>query len=161
MHDGRVDVSYVRLPVDESGLSTVHILDEPRVAMLPADHALARRDSLRLVELADEHLVQDPAAVPEWAATGREVYAHAHTHAPGHALPKRSLSPSVEEKLELVAMGRGIAIFPLSTAQFYRRPDVAFVAVDDIEPSRVSLAWEAGRRSALVDQFVELARQLT
>jgi DNA-binding transcriptional LysR family regulator len=152
VHDGRVDVSYVRLPIDAAGLDTVHLLDEPRVAILPAEHALARRDSLELVELSGEHLVQDPTAVPEWSITGRAIHGRAH--------PARTLSPSVEEKLELVAMGRGIAIFPLSTAQFYRRPDVAVVAVSDVEPSHVALAWEAGRQSSLVEQFVELAQQL-
>ena len=67
---------------------------------------------------------------------------------------------SVEEKLEMVAMGRGIAIFPLSTAQFYRRPDVTAVTVEDVEPSHVSLVWEAGRKSSLVGEFVQLAHEI-
>jgi hypothetical protein len=67
----------------------------------------------------------------------------------------------VEEKLELVAVGKGIAIFPLSTAKFYRRQDVRFVPVADLAPTEVDLGWERGRRSRLIDDFVTTARELT
>lgn len=152
VHDGRADVSYVRMPIDSTGLDTVHILDEPRVAMLPSDHPLAGRQSIALAELAEEQLVQDPAAVPEWVGVGSRTRRK--------AAPKGRIGPSVEEKLEMVAMGRGIAIFPLSTAQFYRRPDVTAVTVEDVEPSHVSLVWEAGRKSSLVGEFVQLAHEI-
>jgi DNA-binding transcriptional LysR family regulator len=36
LHDGRADVSYIRLPVDQSGLRLQALLTEPRVAVLPA-----------------------------------------------------------------------------------------------------------------------------
>lgn len=38
IHDGRADVSYVRLPVDQRGLQIQPLLAEPRVAALPDDH---------------------------------------------------------------------------------------------------------------------------
>jgi DNA-binding transcriptional LysR family regulator len=59
--------------------------------------------------------------------------------------------------LELVAVGQGIAILPLSTARFYRRPDVRFVPVSDLPPTEVHLGWEHGRRSRLIDEFVATA----
>src|SRR5580704_13639590 len=36
IRDGRADVSYIRLPVDQSGLQIQALLTEPRVAVLPA-----------------------------------------------------------------------------------------------------------------------------
>jgi DNA-binding transcriptional LysR family regulator len=73
LHDGRVDVSIVRLPIDQEGLSIRPLFEEPRVVMLPADHRLAGKPSLRIADLADEHLLQDPAAVPEWRDVSLEL----------------------------------------------------------------------------------------
>lgn len=64
---------------------------------------------------------------------------------------------SVEEKLEHVAAGRGVAIIPLSVATFYRRPDVVTIPVDNLTPNTVCLAWVATRRSRLLHDFASLA----
>src|SRR3954462_1983013 len=44
--DGRIDIAYVRLPVDESGLRVTPLYTEPRVAVLPAGHRLAGKEGL-------------------------------------------------------------------------------------------------------------------
>jgi DNA-binding transcriptional LysR family regulator len=152
LHDGRADVSYLRRPFDSAGLSTELLFSEPRVVMLPASHALAAARSVLMSDLAAEHLLQDPAAVPEWAAVAAEMRRRR-----GSA---RSPSRTVEEKLELVAVGQGIAIFPLSTAQFYRRPDIRFTPVTDLAPTEVHLGWEHGRTSRLIDEFVATVRNV-
>ena len=149
LHDGRADVSYLRRPFDAAGLTTELLFEEPRVVVLPAEHALAAAASVRMADLASERLLQDPAAVPEWAAVAAEWRKR---------LPGRPPSRTVEEKLELVAVGSGIAILPLSTARFYRRPDVVSLPIDDLPPTEVHLARDGGRRSALIDAFVTAAR---
>jgi len=63
----------------------------------------------------------------------------------------------VEEKLENVASGRGIAVLPLSTAQFYIRPDVVHVPVSDIPENQVVVAWVSERREPLLAEFAALA----
>lgn len=151
LHDGRADISYIRRPFEPAGLATELLFSEPRVAVLPADHDLAAAPGVLMSELANEHLLQDPAAVPEWASFAAEM-----RRRQGSA---RSASRTVEEKLELVAVGRGIAILPLSTAIFYRRPDISFVPVIDLPPTEVHLGWEKGRQSTLVDAFVTHARE--
>jgi DNA-binding transcriptional LysR family regulator len=62
----------------------------------------------------------------------------------------------VEEKLENVAVGRGIAVLPLSVARFYTRPGITHVAVRDLPSNQVSLAWHSTRRSALIPEFAAL-----
>ena len=48
--DGRIDVGYVRLPIDEAGLRVAPLYTEPRVAVLPVGHRLAGdRDGKRAV----------------------------------------------------------------------------------------------------------------
>jgi DNA-binding transcriptional LysR family regulator len=147
VHDGRVDVSFVRLPVDKRGLTLRPLLAEPRVAMVPATHRLAGKETIEIAELADEHLLQDPAAVPEW----RDVA----TTEPSSEVP----AYAVEEKLEHVASGRGVVVLPLSTARFYTRPDVVWVGITGIPPNRVSLAWESTRRDPLIAEFAVLAAE--
>jgi DNA-binding transcriptional LysR family regulator len=56
-----------------------------------------------------------------------------------------------------VAAGHGIVLLPLSTAVFYTRPGVAHSHVSDIPPNQVCLAWDATRRSRLIQDFAAIA----
>ena len=64
---------------------------------------------------------------------------------------------TVEEKLEHVAAGHGVVLLPLSTAVFYTRPDVTYSYVSDIPSNQVCLAWDATRRSRLIQDFAAVA----
>jgi DNA-binding transcriptional LysR family regulator len=149
LHDGRADVSYIRLPVDQSGLKIQALLTEPRVAVFPAGHRLAGKDAIAIADLADEHLLQDPSAVPEWRDIAAEMRSRRRPSVP--------VFHTVEEKLEHVAAGHGIIVLPLSTAAFYTRPDVAYSHVSDIPPNQVCLAWDATGRSPLIEDFAAIA----
>ena len=149
LHDGRADVSYLRLPADQSGLHVQALLAEPRIAVLPAGHRLAGKDTISIADLADDHLLQDPGAVPEWRDIATEMRTRRRRGAP--------VFRTVEEKLEHVAAGHGIVLLPLSTAVFYTRPGVAYSHVSDIPPSQVCLAWDATRRSRLIQDFAAIA----
>jgi DNA-binding transcriptional LysR family regulator len=137
IHDGRADVSYVRLPADQ------------RVAVLPDDHRLAGKTAISIADLADEHLLQDPEAVPEWRDIATELHTRHRRNAP--------IFRTVEEKLEHVAAGHGIVLLPLSTAAFYTRPGVSYTHVSDIPPNQVCLVWDATRRSRLIQDFAAIA----
>ena len=151
LHDGRIDVSFVRLPIEQRGLALRPLFTEPRVVVVPVEHRLAGKETVSITDLADEHLLQPADAVPEWRDIATELRSRG-----GAAGPVR-VTHTVEEKLELVATGRGVVVLPESTATFYRRPDVTSAPIDDIGPNQVALAWEAGRRDALIDEFVALA----
>ncbi|GAA3546123.1 LysR family transcriptional regulator [Kribbella ginsengisoli] len=153
LRDGRADVSIVRLPIDQQGLTVRPLFEESRVVMLPTDHRLAGKPSLRISDLADEHLLQDPDAVPEW----RDIAVELRERRPGRV----PVFHNVEEKLEHVAAGNGISVLPLSTASFYTRPDVVAVPIEDIGPNHVCLAWSAGRRARTIHDFAEIAIGLT
>ncbi|MEV5386573.1 LysR substrate-binding domain-containing protein [Streptomyces sp. NPDC052721] len=149
--DGRADIGVVRLPIDRRGLQIRPLFREPRVVMLPAGHRLADRASVTVGDLASEHLLQDPDAVPEWRDVALELRERRRPEVPA--------IHQVEEKLELVASGAGICVLPLSTASFYTRPDVIPLPVEDIGPNEVALAWVASRRSPLVHDFAEAAAE--
>ena len=145
LHDGRADVAYLRLPVDERGLQLCRLYTEPRVVLLPAAHRLAGKDDVQLADLADEHLIH-PELVPEWRTVAR-----------GTRRRRPPAIGSVEEKLEHVAGGDHIAIMPEPSAEAYRRPDVVYARVTDIAPTEVCVAWLSTRRSPLIADFVAIA----
>ncbi|MFI6360384.1 LysR family transcriptional regulator [Streptomyces sp. NPDC050743] len=149
--DGRADVGVVRLPINQHGLQVRPLFQEPRVVVLPVGHHLAKRQSVTVSDLASEHLLQDPDAVPEWRDVALELRDKRRPEVPP--------IHQVEEKLELVASGAGICVLPLSTANFYTRPDVIPLPVEDLGPNEVALAWVASRRSPLIHDFAEAAAE--
>jgi DNA-binding transcriptional LysR family regulator len=151
LHDGRADIGYIRMPADLTGLQTSALFSEPRVAVVPAAHRLAGKEAVSIHDLAGEHLLQHPDAVPEWRSVGKEMRA-------GQRATVVARARSVEEKLEHVAAGRGFSVLPESTATYYQRPDVAWTPITDIPPNEVRLAWASSRRTPLIAEFVELAQ---
>jgi DNA-binding transcriptional LysR family regulator len=151
LHDGRADIGYIRMPADLTELQTSALFSEPRVAVVPVAHRLAGKEAVSIHDLAGEHLLQHPDAVPEWRSVGKEMR-------PGQRATEVARARSVEEKLEHVAAGRGFSVLPESTATYYQRPDVAWTPITDIPPNEVRLAWASSRRTPLIAEFVELAQ---
>ncbi|MGR2752968.1 LysR family substrate-binding domain-containing protein [Agromyces arachidis] len=54
LRSGDVDLAFVRLPIDESGLHRILLWEEVAVAALPKEHPLAEADALELADLAGE-----------------------------------------------------------------------------------------------------------
>jgi DNA-binding transcriptional LysR family regulator len=146
---GDVDVVYAREPIDHHGLGTAALLEEPRDIVVHCSYSLAGRSSVRLADLADKRLLQDPSSVPEWYAIATPEQRRVSL---GSGAPR-----TMEQKLELVAAGAGFAVLPRSTTEFYRRPDVCVIPIEDIGPSRVILIWDAATTNPARDDFVAAA----
>jgi DNA-binding transcriptional LysR family regulator len=142
--DGRIDVGYVRLPIDETGLRVTPLYTEPLMVALPADHRLAGKEQVTEADLSGEPLIwhADPSTQP----TRRTL--------PDSGLRVRG----VEEKLEHVAAGRGISFVGRSETVFYSRPDISYVPVPELAPDQVCLAVVASRISPLADDFFAAAQ---
>jgi DNA-binding transcriptional LysR family regulator len=142
--DGRIDVGYVRLPIDEAGLRVAPLYTEPRVAVLPVGHRLAGREQITEADLAGEPLV--------WHAdTSTQPTRRPHPNA-GY------LVRGVDETLEHVAAGRGISFLARSATVFYSHPEVSYVPIPDLAPDQVCLAVAESRTSPLVDDFLSAAQ---
>jgi|SRR5882757_224781 len=131
LRDGRADVGYLRRPFDDTGLRTVPIGSEPKVACLPANHVLARRRALTCADLDGEPILD----------------AHARR------------TSSVEEKFELISAGHGIAMVPRSVARSYSRPGLVYRPVTDAAPVETCLVVAEDRRERRVLDFVRVAAE--
>jgi DNA-binding transcriptional LysR family regulator len=146
LHDGRVDIGYVRMPIDLTALSSWLLFTEPQVAVVPVAHRLAGRDRVSVHELVGERLLQHPNAVPEWAAL--------------HSTPLvvARQARSVEEKLEWVAAGEGFSVVPQSVATYYQRADITWMVLTDVAPNEVRLAWPTAQHGRLIEDYLAAAR---
>lgn len=129
VRDGLVDVALVRLPAGSEHLRMWTIGEEEKVVCLPAGHPLSAGPVLTSDDL-DGHEVLD-------------------------ALARRT--STVEEKLELVASGVGLAVLPVSVAAYYARADVVTRPAPHLDPVTVSLATAERRLAAHVQHFVDVA----
>lgn len=132
LHDGRADVGYLREPFDGAGLTTVRLGAEPKVAVLPAGHPLAKRRRVLEKDLAGTRLVDIDRC-----------------------------SSTIEAKIELAAAGRGVAVVPRSVARSYARPGLVTRVIADRAPQGVHLAMPRHpRRDSVRDFFTVAARTL-
>ncbi|GAA0513221.1 LysR family transcriptional regulator [Paractinoplanes deccanensis] len=138
LRDGRADVGLLHHPQNDlRGLATEELAVERRVLAIADTHPLAARDALRLADLAGVPVPQFPEA--------------AHRE-PGPVVG------DVAELMQLVALGRAVALVTESAAQRPAR-GVTYRPVLDAAPATLVLAWPESSRSREVAAFVTAARR--
>src|SRR3954452_882315 len=154
---GRVDVVFAPWPMRlPPRVRAEPLWREPRVLVVRADHPLAGRQSTSIDETNQETFVAVAKGVPDvvdwWIVDPR----------PDGSRPKRGpTADSVEGLLELVAAGAGVNIAGQSATSHYRRDELAFLPIDDIEPATIVLCSLTDSRNPMVDAFRETAQSLS
>lgn len=157
LENGRVDVVFAPAPMPLPPRIRVEPLWlEPRVLVVPADHPLAGRESVTILETNDEVFVAVAGGVPDvvdwWIVDPR----------PDGSRPKRGpTADSVDGLFELVAAGAGVNIAGQSASRQYRRDELAFVPVSDIEPATIVLCSLSDAHNPMVKTFRETAQALS
>jgi DNA-binding transcriptional LysR family regulator len=152
LHDARADMSFVRLPVDDAGLHLIPLYREVPVVVVPVDHPVALFDEIAVDELADEHLLQNPDAVPEWRDISSAVRDGTRVDVP---------PMSVKQAIETIAAGTGIVIVPMSVARLHNRKDVAYRPVTGVAESQIGLAWSSATEDPRIETFIGIVRGRT
>jgi DNA-binding transcriptional LysR family regulator len=151
--EGTVDVAFVRPPFRSDGLSMVTVLTEGRFAVLPKDHPLAHRDSVRPEDLVEEPWIwvegADPLARAFWSL-------EEHRRGP---LKSGTRVNSFEEAFGAVAAGLAITCQAESAVRAVGAgfPQLSFVPLEGAEPAHVAVAWRTAQESELAREFVKLA----
>ncbi|UFS95357.1 LysR family transcriptional regulator [Nocardia huaxiensis] len=128
LREGRVDMCFVRLPIDREGVNAIPLYREVPVVVVPKDSAVAAFDAVSTADLADERM-QDASDLDDAAMT-----------------------------MELVAAVSGAAIVPHSIARLHHRKDLVYRTVTDAPDTEVALAWPTAKTTELVEEFVGVVR---
>jgi DNA-binding transcriptional LysR family regulator len=154
-HD-RLDVGFVRPPVDQPSVTTETLVREPFVVGLPAGHRLARRGRIGLSSLESEPFVfirRD--AVPVFYDLMLKVCGEAGfvPH-----VPHEADHPQVV--LGLVAAGMGLSLVP----EWVQKIKPQGVVLRPLRPSprivQSGLVWRSENTSPLLIAFLEVARRV-
>ena len=149
VRSGDLHMCLVRLPVDRDGLHLIPLYDEQPVVVVAKEHPVAAYDEIDVADLADEHLLQDPDAVPQWRDIAAEV-----ADGSRYPVPEMSLRQAVES----VAADAGIVVVPMSVARLHHRKDVVHVPVTGVPTTKVGLAWLVDNDDERVQAFIGVVR---
>jgi len=157
LKEGRIDVGFGRIPLDDPALDRQLLRNEKLIVALPGNHpALTRGGTLRLADLVAEPLIVYPKAPrPSYADQVLALFREAGLK-----------PPAVHEVLELqtalglVAAQVGVCIVPVSVERL-RRDNVVYRplgAVDAVSP--VIMSSRKGDRSPEIALVLKLIRQM-
>jgi DNA-binding transcriptional LysR family regulator len=153
---GDLDVLVCWLPVEEPDLTVGPVLfEEPRVLAVAADHELARRTSVSQEVLADFQHSDAPSVPGYWA----EGFVPSHTRS-GRRIERGLLVTSTEEILTLISTEELVNLFPAHMTRYWRRPDIAYLPVRDIDALSYALAWRTETENDLIRAFARVAADL-
>ncbi|WP_420159423.1 LysR family transcriptional regulator [Nocardiopsis sp. CNT-189] len=155
LREGEVDVAFIWLPNDLTGLRTEVVAEEPRVVGVAAGHRLAGREELSIGDLRGEPLPWARNAPREWVDWWAVV-----PRPDGSEPVWGPANDSAEELLEYVASGTGVCIVSRSISAYYRRPDIVWRPLAGVEPLRIALGWALDSEHPLVPDFVRAVREL-
>ncbi|MCX4096881.1 LysR family transcriptional regulator [Nocardia sp. alder85J] len=154
---GGADACFLWLPVGADALHSEPVRRDRRMVALPQRHPLADRTAVTLAELADDPVVTGQAAVPEevrrhWLAEPRP---HGRPAVRGPAVDR------IEDRILLVARGKGVFFAPEPLAGYFPPQGVRWVPVTDAEPSVLALVWTRRIPAELVTRLLTVVRSIT
>ncbi len=128
---GLLHTAFVRTrPEPGTGLKSLALYSEPRVAAVPESDPLAGRETVRLGDLADQ-----PVALCATAATSSAQLW------PAERRPDTFEVANVDEWLTTIATGDAVGVTAEGTGHSHPHPGVRYVPLTDADPVTVRLIW--------------------
>jgi DNA-binding transcriptional LysR family regulator len=154
IRDGRIDLGFVALPVDASGLVVESILRERYLIAMPKNHKLAKRRSISIRELAKEPSLLFPRYTNPVGYDIVVGLCRRHDLSMNIVLEVENLYM----RIELVRAGFGVCVVRTSTAQALHGSDVVFRPLQNSPIVEVGIAYSAENRSHALPLFADTAR---
>ncbi|GAB1544771.1 LysR family transcriptional regulator [Scytonema sp. NUACC21] len=154
--EGRIDIGFLRPPVEDTLFSTETIFREPLVVALPSGHSLANETQVSVRSLSCEHFILFPRKL----APG--------LHDPIISLCQQAgFSPKVAQEasqmqtiVSLVAAQMGVAIVPASLRHL-QRTGVVYKLIQESTPEvAINMIWRRHEHSPTVQRFIELVKSI-
>nr|WP_269781609.1 LysR substrate-binding domain-containing protein [Nocardia bovistercoris] len=145
LREGRADVALLHRPFDSTtGFDTEELRTERQVAVLPAGHPFAGRDSVRMADVA----ALPNLPMPRWPHPDG-----GYPDGPGPQVRDHT------QLLQMIALGRACAVMPES-CRIHLRDEHATVPVLDAPTVTTVIAWPAHSRSRAVADLIGTATRL-
>ncbi|WP_199810396.1 MULTISPECIES: LysR family transcriptional regulator [unclassified Streptomyces] len=156
LRDGDVDVLIVTLPHQEPGMVNGPVLfSERRMLAVPAQHPLARRDTVSLEDLAAVRLLQVARTLPDYWRTERTP----PLTPSGTPIGTGPTFDTLQEALSLIGAGQGAFVVGAQVTRYYARPDVTYIPFDDAPPLEWVPTWLASTPATTIHAFNRTARE--
>ncbi|AUX29857.1 MULTISPECIES: LysR substrate-binding domain-containing protein [Sorangium] len=154
LKDGRIDVGFVRAPLNDPRLASECVRREPLLVALPADHPLAGRRRIPLELLSREPFVVFPRQ--RGSAFFDLVVGLCREAGFTPRIVQEALHLDI---LSLVAAGFGVSILPESIKNI-RRGGLALRPIVGAPVTDLLLAWRADDASPTLGQFLSFVRRV-
>lgn len=152
---GAADVGIVRDAEERDGITLSSILEEPFVAVVPADHALAGRRTLTAAKLASSPLILFPQAAGS-RAYARNLQPFREAGIDPHISLRGSEWNTI---LNLVANGLGVTIAPASAAAPLPKGAIVIPLRGTAARTTIQIAYRTNDNNPLVRAFQALVTE--
>ncbi|GHE13709.1 LysR family transcriptional regulator [Streptomyces alanosinicus] len=151
LRSGEFDLQLTELPADEPDIVNGPVVfSDQRALALPAAHPLAQRPAISLEDLASVPLITISGPPAYWLDF------HLPRHTPtGKAIRRGPATVAWQEALSLVGAGKGACPTSIRSAQYYARPELAYIPFHDAPPIEFGLFWLATGNTVAVQAFVQ------
>jgi DNA-binding transcriptional LysR family regulator len=155
----RLDVGFEVIDnFDRSQLNIMPILEESLIVALPASHPLVTRSHIYLSDLTTEKLIlPSTAEFPFY----QQFVAHCQQLGCDLTIVENIKATWLVTILSLVVAAVGIAILP-SNVRVLQRQGVVYRTIEDANVNRqISVIWRKDDRSAALQEFLQVVRELS
>nr|WP_221380689.1 LysR family transcriptional regulator [Actinoplanes polyasparticus] len=153
--EGKLDLGFVRMPVNRLGLRTRIIGNDELVCVLPADHPFAGKDEIDVADLAHDPFVSLPANT---GSPLREAMMRACESA-GFTPEVVQEAPDTNTVLALVSAGVGVTL-TLKSADYLCQGGLVYLPLRGRTVwLHAALAWRADNPSAVLREVLAVAEQ--
>ncbi len=157
LEEESIQVGLLRLPINDPTVHVEVVRREPIVCVLPEGHPLATHERIAVPLLANEQFVLQSSQ------RGGGYYAQLM-----NLCLSSGFSPNVIQEVtemhtivSLVAAGMGVSLVPLSMKNI-RSQGVIYRELEGVAPvTEMAIAWLRTSHSTLVQNFLEVAREIT
>jgi len=156
LREGKIEVGFVVPPIRDSSIVTEYLMSMALIAVLPASHRFAARDSVDITELANEPFVLSPAG-HKCGLLDKVVTA---CRTAGFTPRVAQEAGEMQLLLAFVAEGIGVSILPEYISRL-AKPDVVCRPLTGCTVKlELAIAWRKGMTSPLFETFAEVVREV-
>ncbi|WP_316434267.1 LysR family transcriptional regulator [Leptolyngbya sp. NK1-12] len=155
LRDGKIDIGFLRPPVEDKALQVTTIVREPMVVALPENHPLTDASQITLSQLANEGFILFP----------RPLSPRAYDQIIS-LCQQAGFSPNVVQEamqmqtiVSLVAGGIGVSIVPVSLENMQRTGVVYKPLAEPAPCAEIAVAWRQNDHSPSIQRFLEIVNQ--